>query len=112
MTCPCGSVPTSVIEMAMLDPRNGSSAFWRERYADTIVESHADSPRPDSQPEPEAELPDGWTLQRDEMSGRDIYWNDETGELLFEPPPPPEEARKTAKLRGARAEDRAIAAEL
>jgi hypothetical protein len=35
--CFCGAVSASVIESILLDPRNRSAEFWRERHADTIV---------------------------------------------------------------------------
>lgn len=40
MDCQCGAINLSVIEHALLDPRNSSVAFWRERQADTVVDSH------------------------------------------------------------------------
>ena len=33
MSCRCGSVPLSLIESVLLDPRNSSPQFWRERSA-------------------------------------------------------------------------------
>jgi hypothetical protein len=39
MDCQCGAVFLSVIEHALLDPRNCSAAFWRERQAHTVLGS-------------------------------------------------------------------------
>jgi hypothetical protein len=39
MDCQCGAISFSVIERTLLDPRNSSVAFWRERRASSVVGS-------------------------------------------------------------------------
>ena len=40
MDCQCGAIAFSVIERTLLDPRNSSAAFWRERRSSAVVNSH------------------------------------------------------------------------
>ena len=37
MDCHCGAIPMAVIERVLLDPRNRSASYWRERLADQLV---------------------------------------------------------------------------
>ncbi len=37
LDCHCGSIPMATIEACLLDPRNSSPAYWRERMADQLV---------------------------------------------------------------------------
>ena len=66
MNCTCGSIPMSVIEQVMLDPRNSSANFWRERHADIVIDSHSDatitvgSRRHNLLSNEGADLPDDW----------------------------------------------------
>jgi hypothetical protein len=48
MDCQCGAINFSVIERTLLDPRNSSVAFWRERRASSVVGSLRGLARTDS----------------------------------------------------------------
>ena len=86
MDCRCGAVPSSEIETVLLDPRNNSFQFWRTRYAESVVLSHADSTIAIDNARPGDALPPGWTEEQDQMSGQTIYFNNESGEIAFERP--------------------------
>ena len=128
LDCHCGAVPTSVIEAILLDPRNRSHQYWRERHAELIIHSHANLQVSLSiQNRPEDTLPAGWERERDELSGSHYYVNPMTGELRLEPPPAeswsrevellgrsftPQNMYDTARLRVAIAENLEIRKEL
>eukprot|EP01045_Picozoa_sp_COSAG04_P030771 COSAG04_NODE_5462_length_1610_cov_1.245533_1_plen_497_part_01 len=48
LDCHCGAVPQAQIENILLDPRNASYQFWRERHADTVIQSNAASKLPET----------------------------------------------------------------
>ena len=126
MDCRCGAVPMSEIETVLLDPRNNSYQFWRTRYADTVILSHADSTLDIHTTHNDA-LPEGWREEVDHMSGRTIFFNAQTDEFSFERPAvltwsreqeilgrgfTPANLHETARLRVAIAQNSAVAAEL
>lgn len=112
------------IEQVLLDPRNSSFQFWRSRYAETIVRSHADATITVESLADDDELPLGWVVERDHMSNQSFYFNQQTGEFLLDRPPSTEWSREvellgrgftpanvheTARLRVAIAENTAVA---
>ena len=128
MECRCGAVPMSEIEAVLLDPRNNSYQYWRHRQPDVILDSHQNTDVALKPVDQEPDLPPGWTVERDEMSNQEIYFNSDTGEMLFERPSlntgwsreaellgrgfTPANVHETARLRVALAEKSAVAAEL
>lgn len=127
LDCHCGAVPSSVIEAILLDPRNRSHQYWRERHAEMVVNSQAGLQVSISIPNQDGALPAGWERERDELSGSDYYMNSTTGELRLDPPPPehwsrevellgrsftPQNVHDTARLRVAIAENLEVRKEL
>lgn len=127
LDCHCGAVPSAVIEAILLDPRNRSHQYWRERHADMILRSQAGLQISISIPNQDGALPAGWERERDELSGSDYYVNNTTGELRLDPPPPehwsrevellgrsftPQNVHDTARLRVAITENLEIRKEL
>eukprot|EP01044_Picomonas_judraskeda_P013331 COSAG03_NODE_2005_length_3231_cov_163.575990_2_plen_351_part_00 len=43
LDCQCGAMELSTITKALLDPRNSSVAFWRERQAQVCIDTQAES---------------------------------------------------------------------
>ena len=126
MDCRCGAVPMSEIEAVLLDPRNSSYQYWRHRQPEVILKSHENTDIALKPVETETDLPPGWTVERDELSQQEIYWNSSTGEMQFERPSlnvgwsreaellgrgfTPANVHETARLRVALAEKSAVAA--
>ena len=87
VACSCGAVPMAVIEQVMIDPRNSSAAFWRERHAEVVIESHSTATitigsRRNNLIGPNADgLPPDWTMELDHMSNQPIYFNSVTVRL-------------------------------
>ena len=99
MDCHCGAVPMTTIETVLLDPRNTSSEYWRERHAKTVVQSQASlSVTVQARYDGGGDLPLGWVAERDELSNQDIYLNSSTNELSFERPPPTTWSREVELL--------------
>ena len=80
--CACGAVSMSAIEQVMMDPRNSSSSFWRERHADTVIEAHSSATitvgsghNNRSRPNADGGLPPDWVMEVDHMSNQAIYFN-------------------------------------
>ena len=77
----------AVIEQVMIDPRNSSAAFWRERHAEVVIESHSTATitigsRRNNLIGPNADgLPPDWTMELDHMSNQPIYFNSVTVRL-------------------------------
>ncbi len=99
LDCHCGAVPMTTIETILLDPRNTSSEYWRERHAEIVVQSQARlSVTVESRYDGGGDLPPGWVAERDELSNQDIYLNASTNELQFERPPPVQWSREVELL--------------
>jgi hypothetical protein len=89
----------TTIETVLLDPRNTSSEYWRERHAKTVVQSQASlSVTVQARYDGGGDLPLGWVAERDELSNQDIYLNSSTNELSFERPPPTTWSREVELL--------------
>lgn len=128
LDCHCGAVPMKEIETILLDPRNTSHEYWRERHSETVVRSQAGvSVTIEGKYDGDGDLPPGWVVERDPLSGTDYYINSETDELSFERPPPIQWSREvellgrgftpavcfdTARLRVAMAEGSELREEL
>ena len=68
----------SVIEHVMMDVRNSSSSYWRERHADTVIDSNinATTAVANSSRDVKANgLPQNWVMEVDHMSKQEMYYN-------------------------------------